>query len=705
MTHSPSDDPTSDALDSDGTGLPDLPDMAGAPGEQMTGDEALLSGVFVDMAEDMPEDEAGDSDVLVEVDAAFDTPDLEDFGALDASPEEPPEMGGLDEIATSEVSRDVAPALSEPEEVEAVCDQAEDDPWEVAPAPEEAAAFEGPTSPDADAMAPLPEDDGESDLRSGDVGRLISNTERELNRRFDDVELVVMELLQMLSAPPDPERPDSLPMQVQDGFARLETALSSTGADPAADVAAPAGNALPEALVTRLDSFEELLRQAMARSARRRQRRKERAASRQEQMQSWLQEALASLQAGIDALAAKEDATDAQAADSVGPDTMALLGDLASGQAALQAALEGLAGPDLAPLQAQMQSVQDSLSDLVARPVAEPMPAPDPAPAIDPDQLARALCSELAGPLADPLRIELEQGLDRVVSLLGAQDHQQQAERKGLLALRQGLEGVATRLDGALVRFETRLETLPPTQETPAEDPRQEAERKALSTLRHGMETMLDRMDGLLTRIETAPETDQGTGKISEQFAALQAGSAALSEQVQQIVTRLESGLDNSPDLAALLDPLRASLDHGVDRILAAVTTQGRRLEAERRVLSQLLGGADQVLSRLEAATHRLEQAPADPPDAAPVEGGALEARLAGIEARLAAMQAQMTDSQPSAPAADGTAEALRDLSMLLAEMMARQERLLRGAGIGSATGAGTGAGDAPDADGAARSA
>ncbi|MEQ5872653.1 hypothetical protein J4E08_22595 [Sagittula sp. NFXS13] len=476
--------------------------------------------------------------------------------------------------------------------------------------------------------------------------QLLASTETELNRRFDDVELVMMELLHLLATPSDPDRPERLSSLLHAELKRIEEVLAQ-----ACDQRIEQDN--------RLTMVEDLLRQTNERSVRQFRRQKGWVKA----MQTSREDArglLGDLSSRLDALAAQTPAPSE-------PDLTAVL----DGQAALRAMLEALKLPDIDPVQAQLTELRAQLTALSDR----DSPAPDLTPVQDDIAALNRRLSTLAeqhGPDIHAIRDRLDTGLSTLSEVLADLPREAQTLApliEGQTALLDKLETLKrTDIDpiqATLTDIQARLalfsEQAPPDPDlSPLRDEvgqgfdrlaalvgernkRQDAERKGLTALRHGLEATVSRLDTLLCELET---------RQSPPTAAPEARHTTLAEPVAGPVA------GPHPDLTALQNRVEA----GVDRIIGAITTQGRVLDAERRALTPFFDGLDSFFARLEAATCQIEaQANAQP-------SFALDTRLKRIEAQLSRLET---------PAQDNSAEALRDLSMLLAEMMARQEQLI----------------------------
>lgn len=410
-----------------------------------------------------------------------------------------------------------------------------------------------------------------------DVFEALASSEAELNRRFDDMELVMMELTHQLTADPEDLDEDSPRSHLHRSLTSIEEAL--------------------------LQGFGRLDRKLATARKRRRDE----------------QEMLAELRDLLTGWSAR--------AEPEAPDLAALIAPL---QESLEQRLEEMQAlipppalrlePDLSPLKARLDQGFEQMAGLLAEQDARLGSAlerlgeaPPQAEATDPQTLLAPLREMLEAQFASlqgqaeapdlsPLREGMEQGFDRLASLLGARDARLEAERKGLTSLRKGLEAAVTRLG-----------------ETPQTPPQAEA---------------------------TDPETLL----------------APLREMLETHLEAIQSRIPDQTPAAPDLSPLRQRIDQGFDRLAGLLGAQDHRFEGERRRLALYMGAQDSLLRRLDATAGRLESTPSAAPDLQ-----SLDARLARIEAALA-----------TAPKPDGTAEAIRDFSMVLAEMMARQERLMR---------------------------
>ncbi|SDJ30842.1 hypothetical protein SAMN04487993_102560 [Salipiger marinus] len=291
-----------------------------------------------------------------------------------------------------------------------------------------------------------------------------------------------------------------------------------------------------------------------------------------------------------------------------------------------------------------------------------------------PDILARVRDSEDAVSL----------GLDRLAEGLAALRAQQtDAQRATETVIEQLAAAAAPESDQSLhlaevledmrIRLEILTEAPPPAEEpaldlTPLRyelahgvdrlaallgslDHRRDAERQGMFALQRALGATVQRLEATVTGLQ-------------DQLAARPPDSTAFPQDgpVQDVCTRLDqiqvqidalASSPTSPDLT----PLRVEIGRSVDRLSAQIGAQSHRLEAERQALGGFLTGLGSIFNRLDAATRRLEAQE-------PVHG--LETRLARIEQRLGDLQK---------PPADGVPEALRDMTMVLAEMIARQER------------------------------
>ncbi|AWI83744.1 hypothetical protein CEW88_08675 [Alloyangia pacifica] len=169
----------------------------------------------------------------------------------------------------------------------------------------------------------------------------------------------------------------------------------------------------------------------------------------------------------------------------------------------------------------------------------------------------------------------------------------------------------------------------------------------------------------LLTRLEEALELRAPAGPPpdqAERIDTLAANVQQISAILPDTLAEIRRGLDrlnegHAPDL----DPLRGEVGRGFDRLASALGSSDKRLAAERKALGQYLGGLETLIRRFEATAQRLEAA--SPRQAEAADPG-MGARLGQLETRLLGQQAS-------------SAEALRDLTMIVAEWMARQERLI----------------------------
>ncbi|GAA4226814.1 ribosomal protein S13 [Sagittula marina] len=439
---------------------------------------------FPPSSDDDPLADLTDNDAMSDL-SNTDAFDLEDVGS--------PEMGDHIDFAPDTVEDVEEPAFettdeaapAPPEDMDmTVDDTPETDPADTPEMVDDAKEDDTPhratlTTDPPPLEAPSPE---RQDLP---FDQLLASTETELNRRFDDVELVMMELLHLLATPSDPDRPERLSSLLHAELKRIEEALAQ-----ACDQRIEQDS--------RLTMVEDLLRQTNERSVRQFRRQK-----------GWLKAMQTSREDARGLLGDLSSRLDALAAQTPAPSEPDLTPVL-DGQAALRAMLEALKLPDIDPVQATLTDIQARL----------------------------ALFSEQAPPDPDlsPLRDEVGQGFDRLAALVGERNKRQDAERKGLTALRHGLEATVSRLDTLLCELETRQS--PPT---------------------------------------AAPEARHTT--LAEPVAGPVAGP--------------------HPDLTALQNRVEA----GVDRIIGAITAQGRVLDAERRALTPFFDGLDCFFARLEAAT------------------------------------------------------------------------------------------------------
>lgn len=176
------------------------------------------------------------------------------------------------------------------------------------------------------------------------------------------------------------------------------------------------------------------------------------------------------------------------------------------------------------------------------------------------------------------------------------------------------------------------------------QDHRRDAERQGMLALQRALAATLK-------RLETAVTVQQEQGALSSEH---------MPGHLQDVVARLDRmqrQLDAFGSSASDLTPLRVEIARAVDRISAQIGGQSHRLEAERQALGRFLTGLGSLFNRLDSAALRLEAQ--EPPQR-------LEARLTQIEQDLAGLRKSVAQEVP---------EALRDMTMVLAEMMARQER------------------------------
>ncbi|WP_425102307.1 hypothetical protein [Tropicibacter sp. S64] len=161
------------------------------------------------------------------------------------------------------------------------------------------------------------------------------------------------------------------------------------------------------------------------------------------------------------------------------------------------------------------------------------------------------------------------------------------------------------------------------------------AERAGLAARLDGLEDLLARgFDRLDRKLATARKRRRDEQDLLE---AVRAALGALPQAQAQVP---------APDPAAP----QPGLAEGFDRMAGLLAVRDARLEEERLRLARSLGGLESLYHRLDAATRPASTAAPD----------ALNARLTRIEETLAALDARSR--------ADGTAEALRDLSMIVAE-------------------------------------
>ncbi len=247
-------------------------------------------------------------------------------------------------------------------------------------------------------------------------------------------------------------------------------------------------------------------------------------------------------------------------------------------------------------------------------------------------EIREALASGSGGSAVPPgLQDSLEAGLDRIAALTGARAGAAMAERAALGSLHKALGTLVQRFGAAL----DRLEALPA-----AAEQADAAEPSGLVPLLEMLGETVPRLDAAVARFEEMPQGQD----IGQALAAALEGCAAPAS---------DSGMAAG---------LRAEISAAGDRIARLVGTQDHRFEAEKQRLGRFI-------SALEAAVPRLESAAADRPDEARI--AALEAALQGFSDRHAAAQAE-------------TLEAVRDMGMVVAEMLARHERESRNATRGA---------------------
>ncbi|MCT4373418.1 hypothetical protein CLG85_025230 [Yangia mangrovi] len=168
-------------------------------------------------------------------------------------------------------------------------------------------------------------------------------------------------------------------------------------------------------------------------------------------------------------------------------------------------------------------------------------------------------------------------------------------------------------------------------------------------------QALLSRLEEAIEALSTAGRPPGQTTRIDEIFAAIDQISSGAPDALAEIRLGLER-LEQRPEPD--LDPLRGDIGRGFDRLAHALGNGDRRLTAERKALGHYLDGLETLFRRLEGTVQRLESA--SPPQDGPADQG-LGDHLGQLETRLLGQQAS-------------SAEALRDLTMILAEWMARQE-------------------------------
>lgn len=275
----------------------------------------------------------------------------------------------------------------------------------------------------------------------------------------------------------------------------------------------------------------------------------------------------------------------------------------------------------------------------------------------------------------------LVEQLERVGRQIVGQENRRTADRDALRAFYKALETIAGRLDATVTRFadlepeRVQMESaLAAIEALPSRIPKPDME-----ALRLEVDARLDRVSaeirGLTDRETPAlasilslhRDMEAVVRRLDEAVVALGNGptealeTTGLARDSSYLCTVMESGLgelreklDRVADLS--LEPIRRELDRGLDRIAAQIGSQDHRFAAERKVLNQSFSVLGTMFKRLEAITDRLEDSSGS---------AALESRLAGIESQLARIAAPP----------DETAEVLRNMAVVLAEILARHDR------------------------------
>mgnify|MGYP001236549589 CR=1 FL=1 len=311
----------------------------------------------------------------------------------------------------------------------------------------------------------------------------------------------------------------------------------------------------------------------------------------------------------------------------------------------------------IADTEAELCRRLDSLEVIVME-IRSAQAGPDPAPAL----------------LAD-LGRRLEAAIDRLACLSGARAAAAAGERAALGGLHQALGAQVARLDAAVVRLEEREPADPAPAPAPAPMADPDPAPALLADLGMRLEAAIDRLACLSgARAAAAAGERAALGGLHQvlgaQVARLDAAVFRL-EQREPADRAPAPEPDPAPPVPAPLPPIappvspsrplpeveiRAEIRVASERIVRALNGRDHRLEAERLRLGRFLSALERALP---------------PPDPLPSIEDCGNARIAALEAALERLVAGQAE----------TREAIRDMGMAVAELLAREERQARGTG------------------------
>jgi len=325
-------------------------------------------------------------------------------------------------------------------------------------------------------------------------------------------------------------------------------------------------------------------------------------------------------------------------------------------------------------------------------------------------------------------RDAFQRGMERIASGFETQENKLEAERRGMQRLISGLGSAFDRLEATIDKIGAHAEASEPgtevseafsevlarfdvVQASLAEFPTKAAMDALLDVVKAELVEGVEKMSEAVGRLSNGNEAARSrtlqllaalgsvAGRLDQGVSRLESHSpvthsqpdvvAALAEfgaridalGAQAPGTQSEPPLDDNIQnklldrLVAVLDTMdkptdmRAEIARGVDRIAALVGAQDRRFQAERQRMARFVTALDTVFTRIEATTIRIEATNTLTPD----PNTDIAARLTQLEAGQANLIEQLQNVVSVAQIE--TQEAIRDMGLIIAEMLARQER------------------------------